>query len=155
MARLEGPRIPGIPCDADGFVAVDGHCSVLGFEDVYAAGDMTSFPIKHGGLATQQADAAAYMIASNIGTQIEPTPFQPVLRGQLLTGMFPRYLRLDATPTATHSVPRLHGGLLRRSSVVPHAVPHERAGTCANQSAGRAEGDDKVIEWQSGGWAPV
>ena len=42
MARLDGPRIPGIPCDSDGFVSVDSHCRVVGLEDVYAVGDMTT-----------------------------------------------------------------------------------------------------------------
>ena len=35
-----------------------------GVEDVYAAGDGTNFPIKQGGLGTQQADAAAEHIAA-------------------------------------------------------------------------------------------
>ena len=35
--------------------------------DVYAAGDMTSRPLKQGGLATQQADAAAAAIAAAAG----------------------------------------------------------------------------------------
>ncbi len=57
---------------------------------------MTSFPVRHGGIATQQADAAIDTIAFTLGFPIDPAPFHPVLRGQLLTGMFPRYLRLDA-----------------------------------------------------------
>ena len=81
MAQLEGPRVSGIPSDADGFVPVDDHCRVLGLDDVCAAGDMTSFPIKHGGIATQQADAAAETIAATVGIPIEPTPFHAVLRG--------------------------------------------------------------------------
>jgi sulfide:quinone oxidoreductase len=58
---------------------------VIGIDDVYAAGDMTTFPIKQGGIATQQADAAAEAIAARIGVPIEPMAFQAVLRGQLLT----------------------------------------------------------------------
>jgi sulfide:quinone oxidoreductase len=96
MARLEGRHLPGVPCDADGFVPVDGHCRVVETDDVYAAGDMTGFPVRHGGIATQQADAAIDAIAFTLGFPIDPAPFHPVLRGQLLTGMFPRYLRLDA-----------------------------------------------------------
>ena len=45
---VEGPRIPGLPHDADGFLEVDEHGRVRGCDDVYAAGDATAFPIKHG-----------------------------------------------------------------------------------------------------------
>ena len=48
---------------------------------------MTQFPLKQGGIATQQADAAATAIAARAGAPVEPTPFRPVLRGLLLTGM--------------------------------------------------------------------
>jgi sulfide:quinone oxidoreductase len=63
---------------------------------------MTAFPIKQGGLAAQQADAAAESIAALAGASIEPRPFKPVLRGLLLTGLSPRFLRagvLDDTST--------------------------------------------------------
>ena len=62
---------------------------------MYAAGDATGFPIKQGGLATQQADAAAEAIAARLGADVEPRPFRPVMRGMLLTGQTPRYLRAD------------------------------------------------------------
>lgn len=63
LPRLRG-RVPeAIPANADGFVAVDPHGHVAGVEDVSAAGDGTSFPVKHGGLAAEQADAAAADIA--------------------------------------------------------------------------------------------
>ncbi|MGH2943197.1 MAG: FAD-dependent oxidoreductase, partial [Solirubrobacteraceae bacterium] len=54
-----GPRIRGLPSDDGGFIPTDEHSRVRGIDDVYAAGDGTSFPIKQGGIATQQADAAA------------------------------------------------------------------------------------------------
>ena len=62
---------------------------------VLAAGDATGFPIKQGGLATQQADAAAATIAQELGARVEPRPFAPVLRGLLLTGGAPLYLRAE------------------------------------------------------------
>jgi sulfide:quinone oxidoreductase len=92
LPRLEGRRITGIPHDADGFVGTDEHGRVLGVDRLYAAGDVTNFPIKQGGLATQQADAAAEAIAADAGAEIEPKPFDPVLRGVLWTGRGPRYL---------------------------------------------------------------
>ena len=68
-----------------------------GLADVFAAGDITSFPVKQGGIAAQQADAAAEMIAANAGADLTPQPFRPVLRGLLLTGRQPRYLRHELT----------------------------------------------------------
>jgi sulfide:quinone oxidoreductase len=93
--RLAGPRLRGLPCDDDGFLRTDAHGRVPGFEDVYAAGDATAFPVKQGGLAAQQADAVAEAIAQSVGLDIDPQPFHPVLRGVLLTGGLPRYLRSD------------------------------------------------------------
>lgn len=90
-----GPRIPGLPTDHDGFVPTDEHSRVKQVDDVYAAGDGTNFPIKQGGIAAQQADAAAAHIAARAGAPLEPQPFRPVLRGKLLTGETPLYLRQD------------------------------------------------------------
>jgi CBS domain-containing protein len=97
LPRLRGPRIDGLPQTVEGFVPVDAHGQVHGLADVYAAGDITSFPVKQGGIATQQADAAAELIAANAGADITPQPFRPVLRGLLLTGRQPRYLRHPIT----------------------------------------------------------
>ena len=97
LPRVEGLRISGVPHDHDGFVPVDEHARVIGVEDVFAAGDGTDFPVKQGGLATQQADAAAEMIAQRAGATLTPHPFRPVLRGWLMTGGTPRFF---ATPIA-------------------------------------------------------
>jgi sulfide:quinone oxidoreductase len=88
----EGRRIPGMPEGARGFVRTDEYGRVEGRDDVYAAGDMTTFPLKQGGIAAQQADAAAESIAALAGAAVTPRPFRPVLRGLLLTGLSPRYL---------------------------------------------------------------
>jgi CBS domain-containing protein len=68
---------------------------VVGVPDVYAAGDVTSFPIKQGGLAAQQAEAAAEAIAADLGADLTARPFRPLLRGLLLTGGRPQYLSRD------------------------------------------------------------
>jgi sulfide:quinone oxidoreductase len=86
LPLLVGPRIPGIPADADGFIPIDEHALVTGVRDLYAAGDGTNFPIKQGGLGTQQADAAAEHVAARFGAELEPQPFRPVLRGKLIVG---------------------------------------------------------------------
>jgi sulfide:quinone oxidoreductase len=90
---LRGRPIPGLPADPGGFLVTDRHGRLEGVPDVYAAGDGTAFPIKQGGLATQQADAAAEAIAAHAGAEIEPEPFTPVLRGMLLTEHWARFLR--------------------------------------------------------------
>lgn len=92
LPRLEGRRIDGLPADPGGFLLVDEHCRVVGVRNVYAAGDVTAFPIKQGGIGTQEADAAAEAIAAAAGLEIEPAPFDPVLRAVLWTGDSPRYL---------------------------------------------------------------
>jgi sulfide:quinone oxidoreductase len=98
--RLVGRRIPGIPFDYDSFIPTDAHGRVSGLEDVFAAGDVTNFPVKQGGLAAQQADTIAEAIAASVSVDIDPQPFRPVLRGVLLTGGSPRYLRADISGTS-------------------------------------------------------
>jgi sulfide:quinone oxidoreductase len=97
LPRLRGPRIDGLPQTVEGFLPADAHGRVHGLADVFAAGDITSFPVKQGGIAAQQADAAAEMIAAIAGADLAPQPFRPVLRGLLLTGGRPRYLRHELT----------------------------------------------------------
>jgi sulfide:quinone oxidoreductase len=93
LPRPLGPELDGVPTDVHGFVPVDGYGRVAGLDDVYAAGDMTTRPLKQGGLATQQADAAAAAIAAAAGADVDVRAYQPVLRAMLLTGERPRYLR--------------------------------------------------------------
>jgi sulfide:quinone oxidoreductase len=92
LPSLAGPWIAGLPHDARGFVPTDEHGVVAGVDAVWAAGDGTAFPLKQGGLAAQQADAAAASIAAALGADVEPEPFRPVLRGLLLDPHGPRFL---------------------------------------------------------------
>jgi sulfide:quinone oxidoreductase len=105
LPRLRGPGIPGLPNDADGFVPVDPYCRVRGVERVWAVGDMTTWPLKQGGLAAQQADVAAADIAARIvGADVRVHPFRPRLRGKLLTGDEPLYLeRRPGAPSASEA----------------------------------------------------
>src|SRR5215207_1719168 len=96
LPRVGGPRIAGLPADPAGFLPITSHCQVAGCARVWAAGDGTSFPLKQGGIATQQADAAAADIAALAGAGNRPEPFRPVLRGILLTGARPRFLKQEA-----------------------------------------------------------
>jgi sulfide:quinone oxidoreductase len=97
LAVAEPPSFPGLPADPDGFLFTDPHSRVPGLDGVYAAGDVTSFPLKQGGIAAQQADAAAEHIAAAAGALVTPRPFRAILRGLLLTEERPAYLRSEVS----------------------------------------------------------
>jgi sulfide:quinone oxidoreductase len=100
LPRLDGPWIAGLPHDEDGFIPTDRHGAVPRAFPVWAAGDGTAYPIKQGGLAAQQADAAAESIAVHLGADLVPTPFEPDLRGVLLDPRGSRVLERDADAPA-------------------------------------------------------
>jgi NADPH-dependent 2,4-dienoyl-CoA reductase/sulfur reductase-like enzyme len=81
LPLLAGRRVSGLPHDAAGFLPIDEHARVHGVQDVFAAGDGADFPVKQGGIGTQQADAAAEQIAARAGAPLTPQPFRPMLRG--------------------------------------------------------------------------
>jgi len=93
VPTLHGTAPRGVPADSQGFIPTDNHGRVTGVDDVYAAGDGVQFPIKQGGIATQQADAVAEVIAKRAGASIEPRAFRPVMRGRLFTGTKDHFLR--------------------------------------------------------------
>jgi len=92
LPALLGPAIRGLPSVAHGFIPTGPDGRVRGQDRIFAAGDATDFPVKHGGIAAQQADAAAASIAALAGAPVTPEPFHPTIRGMLLTGGRPRYL---------------------------------------------------------------
>ena len=98
LPRAAGPALPGLPSDARGFVPTDLHGKIPDVDAVWAAGDAIAFPVKQGGLAAQQADAAAEAIAAVLGADVTPQPFHPVLRGMMLTGRGKAWMR--HAPTA-------------------------------------------------------
>lgn len=103
MPRVAGPAIRGLPGGgAGGFLPIDKHCSVRGTGGrVFAAGDAATYPIKHGGLGAQMADAAAAAIAVLAGAGETAPAFNPVIRGKLLTGRDPIYM--SARPIGAES----------------------------------------------------
>ena len=115
MPVLEGPALAGLPADSRGFIPVDANGRVSGVAGVYAAGDSTSFPVKQGGLATQQADAAAAAVAADLGLGPDPAPFRPVMRGLLLTGGAPLYLRAELAGAGEPTARRLQGEVSGRA----------------------------------------
>lgn len=92
LPRLHGRAPAGVPADDGGFVRVDRNSKVTRMRHVWAAGDGVAFPVKFGGFAADQADAAAEAIAALAGAEVTPQPFRPVLRGRLLTGHGERFM---------------------------------------------------------------
>jgi sulfide:quinone oxidoreductase len=92
---LSGPNTPGILCDDDGFILVDDAFRARDSANVFAVGDGTAGAHKQGGLATQQADVVADLIAAEAGSPRAPRPYRPVMRGLVRTTDGPRYLRAE------------------------------------------------------------
>ena len=97
LPELYGPEIRGVPLSEHGFLRTSPHGEVLELDGIYACGDCTDFPVKHGGVASQQADAVAEAIAARAGAAIEPRAFHPVVHGMLLTDGKPLYLTARIT----------------------------------------------------------
>jgi sulfide:quinone oxidoreductase len=111
LPTLRGRAIPGVPVEEHGFVEIDEHCRVKGLEHMWAVGDITTFPVKSGGMATEQADVAAEAIAAAAGADIEPRVFDPAGRGELAGlpagGYLEPWLETDEVDESTTSLPTL------------------------------------------------
>ena len=130
LPQPAGPAIPGLPSDGHGFLPVDRYGRVEGAEGVWAAGDATSRPLKQGALAAQQADVAARSIAASHGGHVAPVPYEAALRGVLLTGGSPRFLRRapsSAVPSAASAKPLWSApGKVADARVARYLAAHER-----------------------------
>jgi sulfide:quinone oxidoreductase len=105
LPSLRGAMLPGLPHESGGFVPIGPHGRVRGVDRAWAVGDMTTRPLRQGGLAAQQADVAAADIAAQIaGCDVEVHPYLPRLQGMLLTGAEPLYLQRDPRATVTSTV---------------------------------------------------
>ena len=105
LPRLRGPMLPGLPHESGGFVPVGPYGRVRGVDRAWAVGDMTTRPLRQGGLAAQQADVAAADIAAQIGgCDVEVHPYMPRLQGMLLTGADALYLQRDPRATVPSTV---------------------------------------------------
>ncbi len=93
LPGLEVPEMPGLPQRKGGFVQTDVGMRVVGLESVWAAGDVTWFPVKQGGLAAQQSDVAARSIAAAAGGHVPAEAFHPALQAALITGDSPELLQ--------------------------------------------------------------
>jgi sulfide:quinone oxidoreductase len=113
VPQLRGASIAGIAANRWGFVPTDAVGRVEGMNDVFAAGDTTAYPIKHGGLATQQADRIVHTIAAGLGLTPHELKVKPALEVKLIGGERPLHLRIEldefAQPTtATLAHTRSH-----------------------------------------------
>lgn len=85
LPELAGVPIAGLTHDEHGFLPVDDYGRVAGTTNVFAAGDITDFPIKQGGIATQQADVVVGAVTEQFGGSAALHPFEPELRGLLFS----------------------------------------------------------------------
>jgi sulfide:quinone oxidoreductase len=92
LPEVRGLAIPGTDHDERGFIRVHDGWRMRGAENIWAIGDAAAYPVKFGGLATQQADQAAADIARLTGIAVATPDRALTLRGVLLTGSTPRAL---------------------------------------------------------------
>jgi sulfide:quinone oxidoreductase len=98
LPQLIGPAVKGLPAGSRWFVPINQWCVVPSTDGrVFAAGDVTDFPVKQGGIGAQQADTAAAGIAHLAGVGGQPPPLSPVIRGVLLTGARRVYISARVT----------------------------------------------------------
>lgn len=100
VPSLVGVPIPGLPHDSEGFLPVNEYGRVDGAENVFAAGDISDFRLKQGGVASQQADAVVAAIVEQFGGRAALHGFEPELRGLLLTpqGVEPLSVTINGAP---------------------------------------------------------
>ncbi len=91
--ELHADRLYGVPADEDGFIPINRFGAVQGLAHVYAAGDITSYEVKHGSLAAAQADVAAASIAARAGANVVQAPFRPILHARIACGDDSIYVR--------------------------------------------------------------
>ena len=152
LPELYGPPIRGLPSGEHGFLRADEHGRLHDVGPVYAAGDATDFPIKHGGLASQQADAVAESIAALAGAADHAGAVQAGDQGDAAHG-----LQAPVPLRAHHRRLRIQlGGLRDAAGVIPHedqpratsrrtcssrthSPPERASAACAVSVRGRSE----------------
>jgi sulfide:quinone oxidoreductase len=92
LPEVRGLAISGTDYDERGFIRVHDSWRMRGAENIWAIGDAAAYPVKFGGLATQQADQAAVDIARLTGVALATPDRALALRGVLLTGSTPHAL---------------------------------------------------------------
>lgn len=95
LPGLSVPEVPGVSQGRHGFIGCDAEMRADGLDRVWVAGDSSWFPIKQGGLAAQQAEISAAGILRAAGADVELPPFRPIVRGALITGKQPQFMRVE------------------------------------------------------------
>jgi sulfide:quinone oxidoreductase len=149
LPALEPPAIEGLP---SGFLPIDAHGRVEATPDVYAAGDVTAYPVKQGGVSVRQAQAVAECLAARAGAPVSPEPFEPLLRGMLLTGAAPGYIESRAGQSLLADSPLWWPPTkVADSYLVPYLVA--RFQLSVSMTPGSTEGD-LVSSAPAGGYVP-
>jgi len=150
LPALEAPAIEGLP---SGFLPIDEHGRVEGTPDVYAAGDVTAYPVKQGGVSVRQAQAVAECLAARAGAPVTPEPFEPLLRGVLLTGAAPGYIESRSGESLLADSPLWWPPTkIADSYLVPYLV--SRFQLSVSMTPGSSEGD-LVSSAPAGGEVPA
>ncbi|HZE05023.1 MAG TPA: FAD-dependent oxidoreductase [Solirubrobacteraceae bacterium] len=144
LPAVEGPRIPGTAQDVAGFIEVEHAGRMRGCDRIWAAGDAVAYPVKFGGLATQQADIVAADIAAWAGASVAAPSESLHLTGVLMTGGRPRSLGDTAADTAAgaESARGGHAPLWRPEAKVfgAYLSPYLAAGGEPPVTAGTGDG---------------
>ena len=82
LPTIIGPNVRGVPGDArDRSIPVDDRCRVRGADGhVFAAGDATDLPIKHGGLAANKPISPPQVSLTWLAPRLPPDPFGRAVR---------------------------------------------------------------------------
>ena len=103
LPRLQGPRIGGVPQTFEGFIPVDPHGRVTGVSRGPRRRRHHHVPRSAGGIAAQQADAAAEAIAAALGAGVKRAPVPAGAPWPPAHGKEPHYLRGDLASEAVRS----------------------------------------------------
>jgi sulfide:quinone oxidoreductase len=120
--RHDGCYLAELPLDDEGFIPADELGRVAGADGVHAAGEVTSFPLRHAAIAAEQARAAAEAVALRAGAVLSPTPWRATISGRLLACPLTR--RLSGTsglwwPPDVLAAPELRAYLAERVGFRP------------------------------------
>jgi NADH dehydrogenase FAD-containing subunit len=97
-AVISAPELahqPPVGLPGEGRVPSDEFGRVDARDDIYVVGEASDRHVGHGGVAAEQADAAASAIAALIDAGRVADPFRPVIRAVLMTGSEPLYVRTE------------------------------------------------------------
>ena len=116
LPALVGPGLEGVPVDERGFICAGPEFGIPGLPGAHVIGDAACYPVKHGGLAAQQAHCVAAGIARRAGVADVPdAPYRGILRATL---------HVEGHPSeGLFLIGRLRNGTMQRSEVAARRPP--------------------------------